>query len=320
MAERTSVSPRRPGLIAAVFVGITAIAGLFLGAIFGFALVGLLLGVALALVGIVWAYASGIAVLMRVLRAEQVSEREQPRLHNLVEGLCMTAGVVTPPVLHVIDDAAPNAVVVAVSPNKSAIAITTGMLMACDRVELEAVVAHLVARLRSGYAIAGSLTTLLIGAPLLLGQLGVRKKWWDGGRRSSQGEQSHVQERYQVAQRSSMATLASGGGALMLSVLTPLLTPPIRVFVPRDLVRQADLAACQITRYPPALISVLARSADESGQTALPVSHAALGVTNHLWFLGAISGLDGQGPLTRFHRSLLAHPPTEGRIAFLKEL
>jgi len=316
MAERTSVPPRRPGAIAAVFVGITAILGMLLGALIGFAVAGLLFGIGLALVGIVWAYASGINVLMRVMRAEKVSDRQQPRLSNLVEGLCMTAGV-TPPEIHIIDDTAPNAVVVAVSPNKSAIAVTTGMLLACDRVELEAVVAHLVARLRSGYAIAGSLTTLLIGAPLLLAQLGVRKKWWDGGRNPGNSNQA---EAGSAELRSSSVALKSGAGALMLSVLTPLLSPPIRLFVPTDLVRQADLAACQITRYPPALIAVLSRSSDASSDTYSPVSHAALGVTNHLWFLGAISGLNGQGPLTRFHRSLLAHPPTEDRISFLKEL
>lgn len=313
MAERTSVPPRRPGAIAAGFVGTTALVGLIVGAAFDLALAGLVLGVVLALVGIVWAYTSGIAVLMRVMRAEAVSERQQPRLYNLVEGLCMSAGV-APPDIFVIDDAAANAVVVAVSPNKAAIALTSGLLVDCDRVELESVIAHLVARLRSGHAIAGSLTAVLIGAPLLLAQLGVRKKWWDGAR----GGRS--QDTSLPPARSLSVILASGVGALVLSVMTPVLSPLIKVFVPKDLVRQADLAACQLTRYPPALITVLSRVTHETGEENSSVSHAALGVTNHLWFVGAISGLDGYGPLGRFHRNLLAHPPTEDRIAFLKEL
>jgi heat shock protein HtpX len=313
MAERTSVPPRRPGAIAAVFVAITSLVGLILGALLGSGLIGLLLGVGLAVAGIIWAYASGIAVLMRVMRSDRVTERQQPRLYNLVDGLCLTAGV-TAPEIFVIDDSAPNAVVVAVSPNKSAIAVTTGMLMTCDRVELESVVAHLVARLRSGHAIAGTLTTLLIGAPLLLAQLGLRRKWWNGGRDPRDHDLS------QVSPRSTSVALASGAGAGMLAVFTPLLTPVIRLFVPNDLVRQADYAACQLTRYPPALIAVLSQGVSKAGYENSSVSHAALGVTNHLWFLGAISGLDGRGPFVRFHRNLLAHPPTEDRISFLKEL
>lgn len=313
MIERPAVPPRRPGAIAAGFVGITAFAGLVVGAVFDLALVGIVLGVVLALVGVMWAYTSGIAVLLRVLRAEAVTERQQPRLYNLVEGLCMTAGV-SPPDIFVIDDVACNAVVVAVSPNKAAVALTTGLLMDCDRVELESVIAHLVARLRSGHAIAGSLTAVLIGAPLLLAQLGMRKKWWNGGR------PTRSQDLAQPPVRSVSVALTSGVGALVLSVMTPLLSPLMRVFVPKDLVRQADLAACQLTRYPPALIAVLSRTAVQSNVDNSPISHSALGVTNHLWFLGAISGLDGFGPFARFHRNLLAHPPTEDRISFLKEL
>jgi heat shock protein HtpX len=321
MAQRNSVSPRRPGAIASAFVIFTGLVGLGIGALAGVALGGLIAGIVVALLGILWAYASGISLLMRVLRAQPASEREQPRLYNLVDGLCLTAGVV-PPALHVVSDDAPNAVVVAISPNKSAIAVTTGMLMECDRVELEAVVAHLIARLRSGDAIAGSLTALLIGAPLLFGQLGLRLRWWNGAR------QGFEQDR--ATQRSLLSTLGSVCGALILSIFTPILSPLVRLFVPSDLIAQADRAACQLTRYPPALVSVLARCdprsdrlgslVSHSAQTHSAQTHSALGITNHLWFLGAITGLDGRGPLARFHRNLLAHPPTPDRISFLKEL
>lgn len=311
MAQRSSVSPRRPGAIAAAFVIITGLLGLGIGALLGVALGGLIVGVVVSLIGILWAYASGISLLMKILRAELASERQQPRLFNLVEGLCMSAGV-APPAIHVIPDDAPNAVVVAVSPNKAAIAVTTGMLVDCDRVELEAVVAHLVARLRSGDAIAGSLTVVLVGAPLLFGQLGLRLRWWNGARSGFEQDRS--------SPRSFLSTLGSGLGALILAVFTPILSPLVRLFVPSDLIAQADHAACQLTRYPPALISVLTRCNLESSESGSSISHAALGITNHLWFLGAVTGLDGHGPLARFHRNLLAHPPTQDRISFLKEL
>jgi heat shock protein HtpX len=311
MTERTIVSPRRPGAIAASFVVITAFVGLVLGSLIGWAVWGVAVGVAVALIGIFWAYASAISVVMGISRAQVVTEQQHPRLHNLVEGVCMTAGV-RPPMIFVIADTAPNALVVAVSPNKSALAVTTGMLVDCDRVELEAVVAHLVARLRSGQAIAGTLTAVLIGAPLLLSQLGLRAKWWGGGR---VGRDQDPEPR-----RTLGASVAAGCGTVAASVLSPLLSPLLRLFVPADLILHADYAACQITRYPPAMISVLAKNSEPSVKSTTSVTHCGLGVTNHLWLLPAISGLDGEGPLARQHRYFLAHPPTSDRIASLKEL
>lgn len=311
MTERITVSPRRPGAIAASFVVITAFAGFVVGSLVGQAIGGVIAGVVLALVGIFWAYSSAIAVVMRLSRAEVVTEQQHPRLFNLVEGVCMSAGV-EPPAIFVISDTAPNALVVAVSPNKSALAVTTGMLMDCDRVELEAVVAHLVSRLRSGQAIAGTLSAVLIGAPLLLSQLGLRAKWWNGGRHGHQQD-------YQP-QRSFGTAIASGGGAIAASVLSPVLAPILRLFVPAELILQADHAACQITRYPPALISVLARNSVASAETTISAVHSGLGVSNHLWLLPAISGVDAGGPLARYHRHFSAHPPTLDRITSLKEL
>jgi heat shock protein HtpX len=311
MTERTTVSPRRPGAIAASYVVITALVAMVLGSLIGRALLGVVLGVALAVFGIIWAYTSANSLLLRVSRAKTATEQQQPRLHNLVHGVCMTAGV-QPPEIYVIDDLAPNALVVAVSPQKSALAVTTGMLMDCDRVELEGVVAHLVSRLRSGQAIAGTLTAVLIGAPLLLSQLGLRAKWWNGGRNG------HPQD--PQTERSLGASILAGCGAVAAALLSPLLSPLLRLFVPTELIRQADLAACQLTRYPPAIISVLDRGAGVVSPGPSSVTHSGLGVTNHLWMLPAIGGLDGEVPISRYHRYFRAHPPTSDRISSLKEL
>lgn len=293
MTSRSSVPPRHPGVIASTFVGITALIGAVIGAVVGFTLAGLLVGAAVAVLGIAGAYRRGIDLLLGACGAEPANERTQPRLLNLVDGLCLTAGVSAPEV-YVIPSDAPNAMVMAVSPRRSALAVTTGLLRNCDRVELEAVVAHLVARLRSGHAIAGTLTTVLIGAPVLWGELAVQ-------RRESPGALS--------------ALRAVVGRALM--VTGGVLAPLMRGFVPTHLITDADHAACQLTRYPPALIAVLdsvtpdsvasdsVASAVTSGRAS--VVPGAPVATAHLWFLPAV-------PEVEFH------PPIEERSAVLKEL
>lgn len=88
--------------------------------------------------------------VLAVLGARAVDESSQPRLANLVEGLSLSHGV-NEPSLAVIEASAANAAVVA-GASGGTLVLTTGLLDALDRVELEAVVAQLLARLRNGNA------------------------------------------------------------------------------------------------------------------------------------------------------------------------
>ena len=84
--------------------------------------------------------------------------------------------------MYVIDDVAPNALVVAQVRGTDAIAVTTGLVNCVDRVQLEGVVAHLVSRLRSGDVATLTRMSVLFGAPVIVGEMLQRKKWRNGGR------------------------------------------------------------------------------------------------------------------------------------------
>ena len=71
-------------------------------------------------------------------RARPASASEYPRLHNLVEGLCIAGGLPKPGV-YIVDDPAPNAFATGRNPDHAAIAVTTGLLEQMNRVELEGV-------------------------------------------------------------------------------------------------------------------------------------------------------------------------------------
>ena len=88
--------------------------------------------------------------ILALLGAELVDDTTQPGVANLVDGLSLSHGV-TEPLLAVVDDPGANAAVVA-GPSHATLVLTTGLLDALDRVELEAVVAQLLARVRSGHA------------------------------------------------------------------------------------------------------------------------------------------------------------------------
>jgi Zn-dependent protease with chaperone function len=72
----------------------------------------------------------------------------EARLCNVVDGLCLAAGVPMPAVL-VLDDPRPNALALGRDPRRASLVVTSGLLDALDRVELEAVVAHELSHVRS---------------------------------------------------------------------------------------------------------------------------------------------------------------------------
>lgn len=105
--------------------------------------------------GVLSAAALAIAVVAYaptiVLRSVCVAPDElpSPRLVNLVEGLGDVFGL-PEPTIHMIDDSAPNGLVCGRAPRSANLVVTTGLVEALDRVELEAVVAHLLSRVRTG--------------------------------------------------------------------------------------------------------------------------------------------------------------------------
>jgi heat shock protein HtpX len=91
---------------------------------------------------------------------------DEPRYHNLVEGLCVSAGLPKPD-LYVIDDDAPNSFATGRNPNHAAIAVTTGLLEKLSRLELEGVLAHELSHIRSHDILVTGLGTALVALPLM---------------------------------------------------------------------------------------------------------------------------------------------------------
>ena len=77
----------------------------------------------------------------------------------------------------------------------------------------------------------------------------------------------------------------------------------------------ADISACQMTRYPPGLISALEKLQDDT-----TVTHSASTATAHLWIEQPMSGVGDAGKLQGVHKMFDTHPPLEERIALLREL
>jgi heat shock protein HtpX len=241
------------------------------------------------------------AIALRVSRARPADPQQYQRLHNLVEGLCIAGGLPKPGV-YVIDDPAPNAFATGRNPNHAAIAVTTGLLEMMNRVELEGVVAHELSHIRNYDILVSTLAVTLVGAVALMTDLAIRMMWWNGGRVPRRGDHSNHNN-----------PLAFVGFALL--ILAPIIAKAMQATISRRRETLADVSACQLTRYPPGLISAL-----EKLQEDTTVTHSASTATAHLWIEQPMSGVGDNGKLAGPHKLFSTHPPLEERIALLREL
>lgn len=302
MHELIRSNKRRSALLIAGFVVVVALIGALIGWLLGSgSVVATVAALVIAAAVAFTSYWKADAIALRVSRARPADEHEYARLHNLVEGLCIASGLPKPDV-YVVDDPAPNAFATGRNPQHAAIAVTTGLLDQMNRVELEGVVAHELSHIRNYDILVSTLAVTMVGAVALMTDLAIRMMWWNGGRVPRQGDH---------ADRNNPLAYVGFG----LLVLAPVIAKVMQATISRQRETLADVSACQMTRYPPGLISALEKL--QADQTA---THSASTATAHLWIEQPMSGLGDDGRLEGAHHWFDTHPPLDERIALLREL
>jgi Zn-dependent protease with chaperone function len=148
------------GLVVSLAVGVVALV-----------VVGLLIGYG------VWRAAPAVA--LRQVGAVQLSERDNPRLFNVTEGLCATFGLRMPD-LYVVYDAVPNACALGRNAASSALVVTSGLLETMGPIELEGVIAHELAHVKrddNGVSVIALTLARFLGAGLLRRCVGENREY-----------------------------------------------------------------------------------------------------------------------------------------------
>ena len=301
MFDLIRANRRKSVALVASFVVLFALVGAAVGALTGAGWIGSV--VALGISGII-AFASywkADAIALRVSRAVPADPVQYQRLHNLVEGLCIAGGLPKPGV-YIVDDPAPNAFATGRDPRHAAIAVTTGLLEKMNRVELEGVLAHELSHIRNYDILVSTLAVTLVGGMAILTDTAIRMMWWNGGRVRRDGDRSDGTN-----------PLAFVGFALL--IFAPILAKAMQATISRQRETLADVSACQMTRYPPGLISALEKLRDDT-----TVTHSATTATAHLWIEQPMAGVGDAGRLGRRNSLFDTHPPLDERIALLREL
>ena len=247
-------------------------------------------------------YFTGTAVLMAVSGAHLVSPEQETQLHNVVEELCIAAGLPKPQV-YVIEDSAPNAFACGRNPAHSALAVTRGLMDKLNRNELQGVIAHEMSHIQNFDILFATLISVLVGTIVLLCDM-FRRYTLFGGR----------------SRRRDSSRDSRGGGqlelvltviALVLLVLAPLFAQIIQLAVSRQREYLADASGAKLTRNPEALADALEKIAGDPE----PLEAANRG-TQHLFIINPLKGKAS----AEFQSWFSTHPPTLERIRRLREM
>jgi heat shock protein HtpX len=299
--EEIARNKRRTILLLAAFALLIAIVVVAFNFLLGYGVVGFAIAIAVA-IALAWgSYWYSDRIALAATRAKPADGPEYRRYHNLVEGLCIAAGLPKPR-LYVVQDAAPNAFATGRNPKHAALAVTTGLLETMNRVELEGVLAHELAHVKNYDILVSTVAVTAVGVVALISDLGLRFTFWGGGRDRNGGGGGNP-----VGAIIAIASLA-------LLVLAPIAAVLMQFALNRRREFQADASGVQLTRYPPGLISAL-----EKLQANQAVVREATRATAQLWIESPLDREEGHRG-SRLNRAFDTHPPLEERIRILKEM
>jgi heat shock protein HtpX len=235
-----------------------------------------------------WWFSDKLALSMS--GAQPVSAIEQPELHRMVETLSARADIPKPAV-YLIENDAPNAFATGRSPEKGAVAVTTGLLRLLVRDEVAGVIAHELAHIRHRDTLISSIVATIAGVITMLANMA---QWalMFGGFGGSDDEDN------------------GGGvfGSLIMIILAPIAALLIQLAISRSREYAADAGGAQILGDPHPLADALEKLEATSRRVPLEVNPA----TSHLYIINPLHG--GLAGL------FSTHPSTQERVARLRAM
>ncbi len=146
----------------AAFVALVVTVAWAASFVLGYGITGVSVALGFAAAASFGAWWKSAAAALVLNQARPAAEAQHPRLHNVVEGLCIAGGLPKPR-LYVVADDAPNAFATGRNPRHAAIGVTSGLLEKLNRVELEGVLAHELSHIKSYDTLVSTLAVTLVG-------------------------------------------------------------------------------------------------------------------------------------------------------------
>ncbi|OGL98237.1 zinc metalloprotease HtpX [Candidatus Uhrbacteria bacterium RIFOXYB2_FULL_45_11] len=292
--DQISANKYKTWFLISLFSVVIILLGYAFGLWMGDAFSGIFLAVIISTVMTLVGYFQGDSVALAASGAKPIEKQDNPELFRLVENLAITAGLPTPKI-YVIQDSAMNAFATGRDPKHASVAVTTGLLQALDRQELEGVLAHELSHIGNYDIRVMTIVVVLVGVVLLLSDMMTRSFFFGRGSRDNDNN-------------SSAGIILIVG--IVLAILSPIFAQLIKLAVSRQREYLADASGCLLTRYPDGLIRALEKISVQD-QPMSKANHA----TAHLFLANPFD----PHVTKKFEQMFSTHPPIEERIARLKK-
>ena len=242
------------------------------------------------------AYFANTAIIRSATGARSLARKENKRVYNLVENLCMAKGM-TMPQINLIEDDSLNAFASGINKRTYTVSLSRGIINKLDDEELEAVIAHELMHIRNRDVRLLIVSIVFVGIFAMLMQIAIRSLRYAPVRSSNNKK---------------------GNGAIVVILITLVVaaigyffSSLMRFAISRNREYMADAGSAEMTRRPHALASALRKISRDPTIEAVKRDDIAQLFIEHPRkkekFFSGISGL------------FATHPPIEKRIAVLEQ-
>ena len=234
-------------------------------------------------------------IVLKMSKAEPATHENAKELYHIMENLAITAGIPTPKI-YIVYEQAPNAFATGRNPENAVIAVTTGLLEKLDRSELEGVLAHELSHIGNYDMLISTMVVVLVGFISIASDIFMRSMFWGGGRSRDNRDNG----------ANGFIMLVG----LVLMILSPIAATLIKFAISRKREFLADASGALLTRYPEGLAKALVKISSDA--TPLTVAN---NTTAHLWLDDPFKKNQKGNWL---HGLFQTHPPIEERVAALR--
>jgi heat shock protein HtpX len=230
-------------------------------------------------------------IVLKMYRAQEVTDSDYPELYSLVKNLSLKARLPMPKV-YVIPSDSPNAFATGRNENHAVVAVTESIMRILNRDELEGVIAHELSHIKDRDILISSIAATLAGAIVMLANMAKWGAVFGGlGNRDDEGERGGIL------------------GLLVMAILAPIAAMIIQMAVSRSREYLADSEGARVSGSPLGLAGALEKLSRASQAVPMDANPS----TAHMFIVN---------PLTS--RSLMnlfsTHPPVEERVARLRSM
>jgi heat shock protein HtpX len=228
-------------------------------------------------------------IVLKMYRAKQVSEEDQPDLYATVRVLAENAELPMPKV-YIMNKDAPNAFATGRNPAHAAVAVTSGLMKLLSREELGGVIAHELSHIKNRDILISTVAATVAGAISYMAQMAMWASMFSG--------------------RSNRDRDGSPIVLIIMMIVGPLAAMIIQMAISRSREYGADKGGAEITGHPLYLASALKKLEFYNKKMPMPKVNDA---TAHMFIVSPLAG----GGMRKLFST---HPPMAERVKRLEAM